>query len=369
MCSSDLLSYPVMPILIHGDAAFAGQGVVAECLAMCDIAGYRIGGTVHVIINNQIGFTTSPEYSRSSPYCSDVAKTVQAPIFHVNGDDPEACLRVARLAFEYRQAFHKDVVIDIVCYRRHGHNEGDDPSYTQPQMYKNIAQHRPIAKLYVEELVSRGALTLDEAEQMLNQFQNRLQTVLDDTRAHLPAHAKAPKPPTPVGVLPWIETAEAIVNLNAICRASERIVAVAFGGEDFTNDMGIERLADESQIAYARQALCITARAAHVLALDTPYFKLRDPDGLRLNCTHAKSIGFKGKFAIHPEQLDALNECFSPSPAEIAHAERVVAAFEEAERRGRGSTSLDGWVIDVPVVKRARALLDLARRIREDRDR
>jgi citrate lyase subunit beta/citryl-CoA lyase len=170
-------------------------------------------------------------------------------------------------------------------------------------------------------------------------------------------------------LLPWIETAEAIVNVNSICRASERIVAVAFGGEDFTNDMGIERLADESQVAYARQTLCVTARAAHVLALDTPYFKLRDLDGLRANSAHAKSIGFKGKFAIHPEQIGALNECFSPSAAEIAHAERVVAAFDEAERRGRGSTSLDGWVIDVPVVKRARALLELARRIREDRDR
>ncbi len=169
-------------------------------------------------------------------------------------------------------------------------------------------------------------------------------------------------------LLPWVETAEAIVNVNAICRASERIVAVAFGGEDFTNDMGIERLADESQVAYARQQLCVTARAAHVLALDTPYFKLRDLDGLRSNSAHAKSIGFKGKFAIHPEQLDTLNECFSPSAPEIAHAERVVAAFDEAERRGRGSTSLDGWVIDVPVVKRARALLELARRIREDRD-
>ena len=170
-------------------------------------------------------------------------------------------------------------------------------------------------------------------------------------------------------LLPWIETAEAIVNVNAICRASERIVAVAFGGEDFTNDMGIERLADESQVAYARQQLCVTARAAHVLALDTPYFKLRDLDGLRVNSAHAKSIGFKGKFAIHPEQLDTLNECFSPSAAEIAHAERVVAAFDDAEQRGRGSTSLDGWVIDVPVVKRARALLELARRIHEDRDR
>ena len=168
-------------------------------------------------------------------------------------------------------------------------------------------------------------------------------------------------------LLPWIETAEAIVNVNAICRASERIVAVAFGGEDFTNDMGMERLEDESQIAYARQALCVAARAAHVLALDTPYFKLRNPDGLRDNALQAKSIGFKGKFAIHPEQIDTLNGCFSPSAQEIAHAERVVAAFEEAERRGRASTSLDGWVIDVPVVKRARALLVLARRARAER--
>lgn len=168
-------------------------------------------------------------------------------------------------------------------------------------------------------------------------------------------------------LVPWIETAEAIVNAAEICRASERIAAVAFGGEDFTNDMGVERLEDEAQIAYARQSLCVAARAAHVLALDTPYFKLRNPDGLRESSLRAKSIGFKGKFAIHPEQIDALNECFSPSPQEVAHAERVVAAYEEAERRGRASTSLDGWVIDVPVVKRARALLELARKARAER--
>jgi citrate lyase subunit beta/citryl-CoA lyase len=168
-------------------------------------------------------------------------------------------------------------------------------------------------------------------------------------------------------LLPWIETAEAIVNASTICRASERIVAVAFGGEDFTNDLGLERLEDESQLAYARQSLCVAARAAHVLALDTPYFKLRDPDGLRDNSLRAKSIGFKGRFAIHPEQIEALNECFSPSAQEVAHAERVVAAYEEAETRGRASTSLDGWVIDVPVVKRARALLELARRTRAER--
>ena len=177
---------------------------------------------------------------------------------------------------------------------------------------------------------------------------------------------RAGLPPDTVKLVPWIETAEAIVNCDAICRASERVVAAAFGGEDFANDLGIERLEDEQQVAYARQKLCVSARAAHVLALDTPYFKLRDPDGLRANALAAKNIGFKGKFAIHPDQISALNECFSPSAQEIAHAERVVAAFEEAEARGRGSTSLDGWVIDVPVVKRARALLELARRARDE---
>jgi len=128
--------------------------------------------------------------------------------------------------------------------------------------------------------------------------------------------------------------------------------------------MGIERIEDETQVLYARSQLCVAARAAHVLALDTPYFKLRDSDGLRANALAAKRLGFKGKFAIHPEQVAPLNECFSPSPQEVAHARRVIAAFEEAEAQGRGSTSLDGWVIDVPVVKRARALLELAARER-----
>lgn len=178
--------------------------------------------------------------------------------------------------------------------------------------------------------------------------------------------ARAGLAPETVRLVPWIETALAVVNCDTICRASERVVAVAFGGEDFTSDMGIERLEDEQQVAYARQNLCVSARAAHVLALDTPYFKLRDAEGLRANALKAKSIGFKGKFAIHPDQIAALNECFSPSAQEIAHAERVIAAYAEAEARGRGSTSLDGWVIDVPVVKRARALLDLARRARDE---
>ncbi len=199
-------SFPTLPLLLHGDAAFAGQGLVAECLAMSDIKGYRVGGTIHLIINNQIGFTTSPQFARSSFYCSDVAKTVQAPIFHVNGDDPEACVRVAQLAFEYRETFHKDVVIDMVCYRRHGHNEGDDPSYTQPLMYKAIAERRSVRKLYVEALVKRGELTVEEAEGALADFQSKLQVALDQTRAHAPDVHKAPKPPKPLGVLPHVET-------------------------------------------------------------------------------------------------------------------------------------------------------------------
>jgi len=199
-------SYPVLPVLLHGDAAFAGQGVVAETMAMSDITGYRVGGTIHLIVNNQIGFTTAPEFARSSIYCSDVAKTVQAPIFHVNGDDPEACVRVARLAFEYRQRFHKDVVIDMWCYRRYGHNEGDDPSYTQPLMYQAIAEQRSVRKLYVESLVKRGDITLEEAEQALDDFQGKLQVALDETRAQSPGTIKAARPPKPVGVLPHLAT-------------------------------------------------------------------------------------------------------------------------------------------------------------------
>ena len=200
-------SYSVLPILMHGDAAFAGQGVVAECLNMSDITGYRVGGTIHLVVNNQLGFTTAPEHARSSQYATDVAKMIQAPIFHVNGDDPEACIRVARLAYAFRQTFHKDVVIDMVCYRRHGHNEGDDPSYTQPLMYKLIDERRSVRKLYTESLVKRGELSLEEAEQSLDDFQRRLQVALDETRQTAPpTPAKAARPPAPLGVLPHIPT-------------------------------------------------------------------------------------------------------------------------------------------------------------------
>jgi multifunctional 2-oxoglutarate metabolism enzyme len=174
--------YPYLAILIHGDAAFAGQGVVAETLNMSQLSGYHVGGAIHIVINNQVGFTTAPESARSSFYPTDVAKMIQAPIFHVNGDDPEACMRAARLAYDYRRTFQRDVVLDIVCYRRFGHNEGDDPSYTQPQMYKIIDQMRSVRKIYTETLVRRGDISIDEAEQALNEFNERLQSVLDEVR-------------------------------------------------------------------------------------------------------------------------------------------------------------------------------------------
>ncbi|HLM62715.1 MAG TPA: multifunctional oxoglutarate decarboxylase/oxoglutarate dehydrogenase thiamine pyrophosphate-binding subunit/dihydrolipoyllysine-residue succinyltransferase subunit [Acidimicrobiales bacterium] len=214
---NDPEAFSVLPILIHGDAAFAGQGVVAETLNMSDVKGYRVGGTIHVVVNNQIGFTTTPEAARSGIYATDAAKMVQAPILHVNGDDPEACVRVARLAWAYRQRFHKDVVIDLVCYRRHGHNEGDDPSYTQPLMYAKIDTRRSVRKLFTESLVRRGQLSLDEAEQALDDFQKRLQQALDETRQSAPpASHRAAEPPPPIGVLPHVDTGVDRTTLDRI---------------------------------------------------------------------------------------------------------------------------------------------------------
>jgi 2-oxoglutarate dehydrogenase E1 component len=209
--------HPVLPLLIHGDAAFAGQGVVAETLNMSALDGYETGGTVHLVINNQLGFTTNPESARSSVYATDVAKMVQAPIFHVNGDDPEACVRVGRLAFGFRQAFHKDVVIDMVCYRRFGHNEQDDPSLTQPLLYQLIKAHRSVRKLYTEALVRRGDITLDEAEEALRDFAARLQSALDETRAAAPPKpTELPPPLAPAPVLAPIDTAVAVETLESI---------------------------------------------------------------------------------------------------------------------------------------------------------
>jgi multifunctional 2-oxoglutarate metabolism enzyme len=194
--------FTVLPVLIHGDAAFAGQGVVAETLNLSQLRGYRTGGTVHIVVNNQVGFTTAPQHSRSSVYCTDVARMIQAPIFHVNGDDPEAVVRVGRLAYTYRQAFNKDVVIDLVCYRRRGHNEADNPSFTQPLMYDLIDAKRSTRKLYTEALIGRGDISMEEAEQALRDYQAQLERAFTETReaTHRPAEPGAvirPQPPAP----------------------------------------------------------------------------------------------------------------------------------------------------------------------------
>lgn len=165
----------VVPLLIHGDAAFAGQGVVAETLNLSQLRGYTTGGTIHLVINNQIGFTTTSDDARSSTYATDVARMIQAPIFHVNGDDPESCVRIIRLALDFRQVFNKDVVIDLLCYRVHGHNEGDEPTYTQPLLYQKIEGKRSVRKLYTELLLRRGEMMPDEAEQMLDDYRAQLQ--------------------------------------------------------------------------------------------------------------------------------------------------------------------------------------------------
>jgi 2-oxoglutarate dehydrogenase E1 component len=173
----------VLPLLIHGDAAFAGQGIVAETLNMSQLHGYGTGGTVHVVVNNQIGFTTLPEDARSSMYATDIAKMIEAPIFHVNGDDPLACMQVSQLALDFRQEFGRDVVIDMYCYRRYGHNEGDEPAFTQPDLYAKISKHPSVAQSYKGELLESGALTEDDAASLETEMALRLEMTLDTVKA------------------------------------------------------------------------------------------------------------------------------------------------------------------------------------------
>ncbi len=225
----------VLPILVHGDAAFAGQGVVAETLNLSEVPGYEVGGTVHVVVNNQLGFTTAPDLGRSSVYATDVAKMVQAPIFHVNGDDPEACVRVIELAFAFRQRFHKDVVVDMVCYRRFGHNEADEPAFTQPRMYELIKRHRSVRKLYTETLVNRGDLSLAEAEAALDDFRARL------TRAFEETHASAAPEPRVNPELP--EIVETSPPTGVEREVLDRIVqALVTWPDDFSVSPKLERI-------------------------------------------------------------------------------------------------------------------------------
>ena len=191
-------NFPIVPVLLHGDAAFAGQGVVYETLQMSRLEGYRTGGTIHVVVNNQVGFTATPHEGRSATYCTDVLKAIDAPVIHVNGDDPAAVVQAAKLAFDYRQAFHRDIAIDLVCYRLRGHNEGDDPSFTQPHMYELINKKRSTRKLYTESLIGRGDITTEDAEAVMEKFRSRLETVFAEVRdanSTSPAISTVPKYP------------------------------------------------------------------------------------------------------------------------------------------------------------------------------
>ena len=184
-------------MLIHGDAAFAGQGVVAETLNLSELPGYDVGGTVHIVVNNQVGFTTTPGFARSTVYATDIAKAVQAPIFHVNGDDPEASgARRSGSRSSSATSFKKDVVVDMVCYRRYGHNESDEPAFTQPRMYEVIGKRRSVRKLYTELLVNRGDLTLEDAEQALEDFRARLEAAFDETQDAASGRRRRVGPPS-----------------------------------------------------------------------------------------------------------------------------------------------------------------------------
>jgi 2-oxoglutarate dehydrogenase E1 component len=218
----------VIPVLVHGDAAFAGQGVVAETLNLSQLEGYRTGGTIHLIINNQIGFTTPPEEARSSPYSTDVARTVQAPIFHVNGDDPEAAVRAVEIAFDYRQRFNKDVVIDMFCYRRHGHNEADDPSYTQPILYRKITDHPSVAALYAARLVREEVVRHEDVDRMKRESSGRLAEAFRASQERLERFEARELAPVPAeGLAPYCP--RTAVDPAALARVAEALTSLPEG--------------------------------------------------------------------------------------------------------------------------------------------
>ena len=222
-------NFPILPILIHGEAAFVGQGVVLETLQMSQLDGYKVGGTIHVVVNNQVGFTTVPKDAKTSMYSTDVAKVIQAPVFHVNGDDPEAVVKVAQLAFEYRQEFKKDVVIDIVCYRRRGHNEGDDPSMTQPLMYNLIEAKRSVRTLYMDNLIGREDITKEEFDEANQSFQHSLEQAFIDVHDAMTDTVAVPTRPEGIGTT--ASEKQELSRPTAIARELVEAIGNAHGNE------------------------------------------------------------------------------------------------------------------------------------------
>ena len=281
----------VLAVLIHGDAAFAGQGVVAETLNMSALPGYRTGGTIHLVVNNGIGFTTSPADARSSVYATDVARMVQAPIFHVNGEDPEACVHVVDLALAFRRAFKKDVVIDMICYRRWGHNEGDEPAFTQPLMVAKIRDRRSVRKLYTETLVNRGDMNLAEAEEALNDFQQRLEAAFAATK-----ESKPPKATLPTGAT---EPRPAEPGPPAVSRAALDAVAAATAAlpDGFHAHPKLERLLAARRDMLAHDA--VDWGAAEMLAFGS---LLLEGKGIRLSGQDSRRGTFSQRHAVLVDQ-------------------------------------------------------------------
>ncbi|MSV76568.1 MAG: multifunctional oxoglutarate decarboxylase/oxoglutarate dehydrogenase thiamine pyrophosphate-binding subunit/dihydrolipoyllysine-residue succinyltransferase subunit [Actinobacteria bacterium] len=244
--------YPFLPVLIHGDSAFAGQGVVFEVLNMSQLRGYKVGGTINIVINNQVGFTTPPSQSRSMTYATDIAKGIQVPIFHVNGDDPEAVVRVAQLAFEFRETFKKDVIIDLVCYRRRGHNEGDDPSMTQPLMYNLIEAKRSVRTLYLESLVGRGDITREEFEAANATFQAQLENAF--TEVHAAMQQPVELTPRPIGIGTTASDHPVIAHETAISREVVELIGNAHNNQPpgFTVHPKLQQLL-EKRLEMSRQ--------------------------------------------------------------------------------------------------------------------
>lgn len=258
----------VMPVLIHGDAAFAGQGIVQETLNMSELHGYRVGGTLHIIVNNQIGFTTPPESSRSSRYCTDVAKMLQAPIFHVNGEHPEGVAQVIKLAMEFREKFKRDVFVDMYCYRRHGHNEGDDPTFTQPLMYQSIRARKSVVDGYLDNLIAMGGLHRDEGQEIIYRAQERLEDELSKARSDAQLHDDLPSPQSP-----WYRykggpdrsVAEIDTGL-ALAKLSELLTAAATAPAEFNVHPKLQRSVLQARQEMAQGARPLDWGAAETLA-------------------------------------------------------------------------------------------------------
>jgi 2-oxoglutarate dehydrogenase E1 component len=318
MSVGDRRGRTLVPLLIHGDAAFAGQGVVAETLNLSRLNGYSTGGTVHVVVNNQIGFTASPAETRSTLYCTDVAKMLQAPVFHVNGDDPEAVVHVVLLAFEYRQRFSEDVVIDLVCYRRHGHNEGDEPSFTQPLLYQKIRETTPVRQRYQASLIEAGVITQEDAEGMEAQENEQLQHALETIKTRPPG---PDEPYEPGG--PWTgfsrttpaERCETAVSIERLQQIGERLAELPSG---FEVHRKLEPFLERRRKAIAENA-DIDWAFAEALAFGS---LLLEGFGVRLSGQDSSRGTFSHRHAVLVDQSSATEY------ASLAHLSNSQGRFE-----------------------------------------